>query len=65
MPNPVDTLSDLAGAIMAARHIHMILQERRLYTLSLKALEEKLNETLLSLYYTHGFFGHPAIFPVQ
>jgi len=26
-------------------------------------LEEKLNETLLSLYYTHGFFGHPAIFP--
>jgi hypothetical protein len=31
---------------------------------SLKDLEEKLNETLLSLYYTHGFFGLPAIFPV-
>lgn len=39
-------------------------QKRRLYTLSLKDLEEKLNETLLSLYYTHGFFGHLAIFPV-
>ena len=44
-----------------------LVQKRKIIhfvIVSFKDLEEKLNETLLSLYYTHGFFGLPAIFPV-
>lgn len=55
----------LAGTIMQTRS-QLVRKQKIIHfvIVSLKDLEEKLNETLLSLYYTHGFFGLPAIFPV-
>lgn len=55
----------LAGTIKQTRS-QLVRKQKIIHfvIVSLKDLEEKLNETLLSLYYTHGFFGLPAIFPV-